>query len=111
MGVDGMITPKRVSMGQADAVAYCQSVAQEVYGEHNGNGVVPWLDDTLGATEIEGGLLTLLAGILSRCRQYNLKLNPQKCDFYTTEEVWYGKKISAAGVTLNPFACRAYKTC
>ena len=36
MGVDGMITPTRVSMGQSDAVAYCQFVAQEVYGEHYG---------------------------------------------------------------------------
>jgi hypothetical protein len=52
-----------------------------------GNGVEAWLDDALGAAETEGGLLTLLAGILSRCRQYNLKSNPQKCDFYTTEVV------------------------
>jgi hypothetical protein len=66
-----------------------------------GNGVEAWLDDALGAAETEGGLLTLLAGILSRCRQYNLKSNPQKCDFYTTEVVWCGK-ISAAGVTHDP---------
>jgi hypothetical protein len=32
MGVDGTIAPTRVWMGQADSVAYCQSVAQEVYG-------------------------------------------------------------------------------
>jgi hypothetical protein len=101
MGVDGMITPTRVSMGQSDAVAYCQFVAQEVYGEHYGNGVEAWLDDALGAAETEGGLLTHLAGILGRCRQFNLKLNPQKCDFYTTEVVWCGK-ISAAGVTHDP---------
>jgi hypothetical protein len=36
MGVDGMITTTRVSLGQTDKVAYCQSVAQEVYGEHYG---------------------------------------------------------------------------
>jgi hypothetical protein len=102
MGVDGMITPTRVSMGQADAVAYCQSVAQEVYGDLYGNGVEAWLDDALGAAEDEGSLLTLLAGILGRCRQYNLKLNPDKCDFYATEVVWCGKKISREGVTHDP---------
>jgi hypothetical protein len=74
MGVDGMITPTRVSMGQEDAVAYCQSVAQEVYGEHYGNGVEAWLDDALGVAETEDGMFTLLAGILGRCSRYNLKL-------------------------------------
>ena len=59
-----------------------------------------WLDDALGAAETEDGLLTLLAGILGRCRQYNLMLKPQKCDLYTTEVVWCGKKILVA-----------YKTC
>jgi hypothetical protein len=78
MGVDGMITPTRVSMGQTDAVAYCQSVAQEVYGAYYGYGVEAWLDDALGAAEDEIGLLTLLAGILGRCRQCNLKFEPPK---------------------------------
>jgi hypothetical protein len=39
MGVDGMITHTRISMRHADAVAYCQSVAQDMYGEHYGNDV------------------------------------------------------------------------
>ncbi len=102
MGVDGMITPTRVSMGEADAVAYCQSVAQEVYVEHYGNGVGAWLDDALGTAEAVDGLLTLLAGILGRCSRYNMKLNPKKYDLYTTDVVWCGKKISVAGVTHVP---------
>ncbi len=55
-----------------------------------------WLDDVLGGAETEDSLLTLLAGILGRCSRYNVKLNPKKCDFYTTDVVWCGKKISAA---------------
>lgn len=102
MGIDEMITPNRVSMGQADAVAYCQSVAQEIYGDRYGKGIEAWLDDGLGSATTEKELLELLAWVLERCESYGLKLNPSKCEFFTKSVVWCGKKISANGITLDP---------
>ena len=102
MGIDEMITPNRVSMGQSDAVAYCQSVAQEIYGDRYGKGIEAWLDDGLGSAISEKELLELLAWVLERCESYGLKLNPSKCEFFTKSVIWCGKKISADGITHDP---------
>ena len=53
MGIADIITPNRVSMGQSDAVAYCQSVAQDIYGDRYGKGIEAWLDDGLGSATTE----------------------------------------------------------
>ena len=57
MGIDEMITPNRVYVGQSDA--YCQSVAQEIYGDRYGKGIEAWLDDGLGSATTEEELLEL----------------------------------------------------
>ena len=98
MGIDYMVTPARVLMGQCDAVAYCQSTAQTVYGERYGDGIEAWLDDTLGSATEESELMDLLEYTLKRCLEYGLKLNPSKCDFFDTHVIWCGRAISADGV-------------
>ena len=97
-----MVTPTRVSMGQTDAVAYCQSVAQEIYGDRYGRGIEAWLDDGLGSASSEKDLLDLLAWVLERCESYGLKLNPSKCEFFARSVIWCGKKISADGIAHDP---------
>ncbi|CAK4696066.1 unnamed protein product, partial [Aphanomyces euteiches] len=44
----GIITPTRVLMGQSHAVAYCQGVVDELFGEMIMHGLLGWLDDLLG---------------------------------------------------------------
>ncbi|KAH9106103.1 hypothetical protein AeMF1_018211 [Aphanomyces euteiches] len=102
MGVDEMVEPNRVLMGQTDAVAYCQSVAQTVYGEKYGHSIEAWLDDALGSASHESELLVLLNWLLQRCLKFGLKLNPMKCEFFTTKVVWCGKHISADGIGHDP---------
>ncbi len=102
MGPDGIVTSNRVQQGQSDAVAYCQATAQEVYGEKYGNGIEAWLDDALGSAKTPEELMDLLEYVLERCEQYGLKLNPSKCEFYTTSVVWCGKVISADGIGHDP---------
>ena len=102
MGVDQMVTPTRVLMGQTDAVAYCQSVAQEIYGDRYGKGLEAWLDDVLGSAATEEALLELLEWLLGRCLSYGLKLNPGKCEFFATSVVWCGKVVSAEGIGHDP---------
>jgi hypothetical protein len=98
MGFDTMVTLTRVLMGQTDAVAYCQSVAQEIYGENYGNGLEAWL--VLGSTSSKSALLDLLEWLLARCEKYGLKLNPSKCEFYATSVVWCGKVVSPEGIKI-----------
>ncbi|GMF66728.1 unnamed protein product [Phytophthora fragariaefolia] len=89
-------------MGARDAVAYCQSVVELIFGDLLYRGVLVWLDDILGYAESEDELIELLEEVLQRCAKYGLKLNPAKCQFFVKEVTWCGKVISAAGVTHSP---------
>lgn len=102
MAISLMVSSTRAIMGQTDAVAYCQQTAQEVYGEKYGNGLEAWLDDVMGSAKTEQELLELLRFLFDRCREYNLKLNPEKCEFFTRKVTWFGKVISAEGVSHDP---------
>ena len=82
LGIDCVITSNRVQMGQTDAVAYCQRVAQEVYGEKYGDGLEGWVDDVLGSAKSPRELINLLEFLLGRCVAYGLKLHPGKCTFF-----------------------------
>ncbi|KAE8960434.1 hypothetical protein PF005_g25805 [Phytophthora fragariae] len=68
-------TPTRVSMGATDAVAYCQGVVEEIFGDLLGQGLLCWLDDILGYAETEEELLALLEKVLERCEKFGLKLH------------------------------------
>ncbi|KAE9083679.1 hypothetical protein PF006_g26638 [Phytophthora fragariae] len=98
----GMYTPTRVPMGATDAVAYCQGVVEEIFGDRLGNGILAWLDDILGYAESEDELLQLLDQVLVRCEAYGLKLHAKKCEFFEIEVKWCGKMVSAAGVRHCP---------
>ncbi|ETV72564.1 hypothetical protein H257_12330 [Aphanomyces astaci] len=74
----GVYTLTIILTGQADAMAYYQSVVNEMFG----------------------GLL--YAGVLSICGKFHLKLHPKKCDFFLKKATWCGKVISAEGITHSP---------
>ncbi|KAE8992472.1 hypothetical protein PR001_g20930 [Phytophthora rubi] len=93
----GIYTPTRVPMGATDAVAYCQGVVEEIFGDLLGDGILAWLDDILGYAENEEALLVLLDKVLARCESYGLKLHAKKCAFFATEVKWCGRIISAQG--------------
>ncbi|KAF0756866.1 hypothetical protein AaE_004463, partial [Aphanomyces astaci] len=98
----GGCDPTRVLMGQTDAVAYCQGVVDEFFGDLLMHGLLGWLDDLLGYAQTTDELLHLLRKVLEICHAYGLKLHPGKCVFYTTRTVWCGKEISADGVAHAP---------
>ncbi|KAH9094099.1 hypothetical protein Ae201684P_016714 [Aphanomyces euteiches] len=98
----GVYTPTRILMGQTDAVAFCQSVVNELFGDLMYQGVLGWLDDLLGYARSAEQLLVLLEKVLHICQEYRLKLHPKKCDFYLKEEKWCGKVISSEGISHDP---------
>ncbi|KAH9152761.1 hypothetical protein AeRB84_004872 [Aphanomyces euteiches] len=102
IGPEGVVSPTRVCMGQTDAVGHCQAAAQEIYGDLYGQGVEAWLDDALGYGKTEDELLSILERLLDRCLSFGLKLNPLKCEFYSTSVIWCGKMISELGISHDP---------
>lgn len=98
----GMFTPTRVLMGQTDAVAYCQSTVESIFGDMIDSKLLGWLDDLLGHATTTPSLLDILEEVLFRCAKVGLKLHPDKCDFFTTSAKWCGKVISANGVAHCP---------
>ncbi|KAF0775740.1 hypothetical protein AaE_000560, partial [Aphanomyces astaci] len=81
----GVYTPTLVLMGQTDAVAYCQSVVHQMFGELLFRGLLAWLDDLLGFAKTTDKLLDMLDQVLSICAQFGLKLSPKKCHFFLRE--------------------------
>ncbi|ETV97789.1 hypothetical protein H310_09141 [Aphanomyces invadans] len=78
MGFDEMVESNRVLMGQPGAVAFCQSVAQTIYGDRYGKGIEAWLGDVLGSVAAEPELPDLLEWLLQRAQTFGLKFNPLK---------------------------------
>ncbi|KAE8975246.1 hypothetical protein PR002_g25649 [Phytophthora rubi] len=98
----GIYTPTRVPMEATDAVAYCQGVAEEIFSDLLGDGVLAWLDNILGYAEDEEALPTLLNKVPARCESYGLKVHAKKCAFFATDVKWCGRIISAQGVKHCP---------
>ncbi|ETV81986.1 hypothetical protein H257_05513 [Aphanomyces astaci] len=98
----GAYTPTRILMGQTDAVAYYQSVVNQMFVELFYAGVLGSLDDLLGCADNSDSLFVLLVKVLlSICRKVLLKLHPKKC-FFFLKAMWCGKVISAEGISHSP---------
>jgi hypothetical protein len=90
-------------MGATDAVAYCQSVVDEIFGKQiDSRELLAWLDDLLGYAKTQDDLLGNLKRVLAACKQYGMKLHAGKCTFFTEIAKWVGKVISTEGVSHNP---------
>ncbi|OQR83686.1 hypothetical protein ACHHYP_14408 [Achlya hypogyna] len=98
----GVYTPTRVLMGQSDAVAYCQFVENELFGDLLLHGLLAWLDDLLGYAADTASLFSILESVLSICAKSGLKLHAKKCRFFQKSVKWCGKVISADGITHCP---------
>ncbi|GMF13375.1 unnamed protein product [Phytophthora lilii] len=66
------------------------------------NGLIICIDDLLGYTDSDEGLLELLKKVLTICQTKGLKLNPKKGKFYLREALWCGRVVSGEGVRHDP---------
>lgn len=102
MTLFGMFSPTRVVMRQTGAVAFCQAAMEQIFEPMLNHEVLIWLDDVLGHAPTPTQLMKTLRRAFERCREFGLKLNPNKCVFFAREIKWCGRVISARGVTHCP---------
>lgn len=61
-----------------------------------------YMDDLIVIGFSEQNHINNLTAVFKTCRKYNLKLNPQKCDFFRSEVQFLGHKCTANGILPDP---------
>ncbi|KAL8567370.1 hypothetical protein ACOMHN_001758 [Nucella lapillus] len=106
----GLFEWDRLSQGLVNAPASFQRIMETVFRDMNLVELIIFLDDLL----IHAGTLDELEGrtvkVLERLRRFNLKLDPVKCVFGTTEIKHLGFVFSEGSVRPDPDKTSAIKT-
>lgn len=61
-----------------------------------------YMDDIIVIGISENHHIRNIRSVFETCRKFNLKLNPQKCDFFRTEVQFLGHKCTNIGITPDP---------
>lgn len=64
--------------------------------------VLIYMDDLIVLGYSENQHMDNLKKVFERCRKYNLKLNPNKCEFFKSEIGFLGHKCTAEGLLPDP---------
>ena len=99
---DGVYSPTRVLHGTTNAVTHLQSSITTILTPSLRKQTLLWLDDLLLFAPSVDKLFQLINDLLQLCRDYNLYLHPEKCQFCTTTVRWCGRIITPQGVTFDP---------
>lgn len=105
----GLFKYKRLVFGIASSPAIFQRFLDTVLqGIPN---VISRVDDILIATETYEKHLEILEMVLSRLKEYNLRVRNDKCEFLQKLLKFLGNIISSSGITPDPEKLRAIKDC
>ena len=100
-------TPTRVIQGSSDSVMYFQSTMQNCFEAELYKCLIIWLDDFLAYAPTLEEFLEALRVIFRKCAEFNLKLNPDKCDLFALQVKFCGKIFSSEGVQHDPNRVKA----
>lgn len=98
----GVFTPERMMMGASDASAHFQACVTHTLGDLVGRVVHVWIDDLLIFAQDEEAHIRNVLRVLRRLDSDGWKLDPSKCQLYTTQARWCGRMYSAEGVRHDP---------
>ncbi|KAH7710724.1 gagpol and env protein precursor [Aphelenchoides avenae] len=84
--------------GLSNAPGGFERAMETIFDEELGKSVFIYLDDILIATETLEEHLQVVEKVLSKLREYNLRLKPKKCAFLKTETAFLGHVISSEGL-------------
>nr|KYP31996.1 Transposon Ty3-G Gag-Pol polyprotein [Cajanus cajan] len=90
-----------------NAGATYQRLMDTVFVEQIGHNLEVYIDDMVIKTKSATDHVRDLEEILQQLRKYNMRLNPEKCDFGVQGEKFLGFMITCQGIEANPDKCQA----
>ena len=98
---------KVMSFGLKNTGATYQRLVNRMFSHRIGRNVEVYVDDMLVKSKDEANNLDDLKETFSTLCQYNMKLNPTKCDFAITSRKLLGFMVSQQGIKANPNKVKA----
>ena len=103
----GLFHHTRMAFGLCNAPATFQRAMYLVLRGLTWREVLAYLDDIMVLGIDFDSHLRNLREVLSRFRQYNLKLKPKKCELFQSAVEFLGKKVTCEGVSVAPAKAKA----
>lgn len=94
----GLFQFTRMPFGLTNAPATFQRVVNSVLSGLIWSAVIVYLDDINVVGQEFGDTLANLVEVLTRFRQYGLKLKPRKCELFTQEVKFLGRRVNPHGI-------------
>lgn len=91
-----------LSFGLCNAPATFQRLMNTVFRDELFQTLLCYLDDILVYGKTIAETLERLQTVLQKLRQYGLKVEMRKCDFFKEEVTYLGHKVSAEGISTDP---------
>ena len=98
----GIFSPTRLMQGHTDSVAVFQQTMEKVFDGLLYKCMLIWVDDLLGYAKTPKELLQVLRLIFEKCREYNLRISPEKSELGLMMIKWCGRIISGSGIKFDP---------
>lgn len=104
---DGVYRPTTMDFGMRTAPAQWQRAMNIIFSGLLWDVCCVYMDDLLTYSKTFEAHLLNLRECFARCRRYNLKLRPTKCEFFRHKLVFLGHVVSGEGVEMDPKKIRA----
>ena len=98
----GFFCYKVMPFGLKNAGATYQRLVNHMFCPQIGWNVEVYVDDMLVKSQVEGKHLDNLQETFDTFRQYNMRLNPNKCAFGVSSRKFLGFMVSHRGIEANP---------
>ena len=92
----------RMPFGLSNCPATYQRLIEECLGDYNMTICVAYLDDLIIFSSTYEEHLEILDKVLTRLKENNLKLSPEKCFFIEEKLTFLGHVVSAQGIETDP---------
>ena len=106
----GLYSFERMSQGLTNSPSTFQRLMERCVGDMNMKELLVYLDDIIVHAETIEEALNRLVKVLTRLREYGLKLDPKKCKFFQRTVKHLGHIVSEGGVCPDPDKISALTT-
>ncbi|XP_072076442.1 uncharacterized protein [Arachis hypogaea] len=94
-------------LANVNAGATYQRLMDKVFAKQIGRNIEVYVDDMVAKMKTGHNHISDLTEIFGQIRQYNMRLNPEKCAFAVQGGKFLGFLLTCRGIEANPDKCRA----